>query len=110
MPLPGVESRIFHAATHSPYQLHFPDPNVTHLLFIFHILQSFYLLILRPYLHFARGQRRTCLILATGPSVIDILLFNNRRTSSSTRALLSSVIWKVRGRINHFLAQMILVS
>ena len=39
----------------------------------------------------------------------DTLLFNNRRTSTSTSTLLSSVIWKVRGRIKHYLAQMIVV-
>jgi hypothetical protein len=57
---------------------------------------------LRPYLYFDRGQRRTCLILAAALSKTDKLLFNNRRTSPSIRALLLSVIWKVRGRIKHF--------
>jgi hypothetical protein len=102
MPLPGVESRIFHAVTYSPYQLHFLAPNIQHLLFTLHIQLIFHLLILRPYLHFARGQGRTCLIFAAALSMTGKLLFNNRRTSPSTRALLLSVIWKVRGRIKHF--------
>jgi hypothetical protein len=110
---PYVLGRIKTSCLCRESNLEFSMPSPIHLtnctsrlqicnIYCLHFIYIFYLLISRPYLHFARGQRRTCLILAAALSMTDTLLFNNRRTSPSTRALLLSVIWKVRGRIKHF--------